>query len=487
MDNMSNYEKKVANENMESNKSGEKQYEFITETIKKRPVNKKKIIGKTVLTIVLAIVFGVIASVTFAVVYPYVNEQLYPEQTVKVTLPVDEDIAEEPVEDFVPSEEEDDGDVVLEVNGQPDKADETSQKDEAAGETATNDIQEKNSQATEEKEVVVNQVVETIEKELELDDYRSLYRKLSSVGNTVLKSVVKVSGVNDATDWFSNKYEDNSTASGLIIADNGRELLIVSMTNVLNSAEEIQVTFCDGKTYKSVIKKTDPTTGLTIVAVDMSKIEESTMDKIEMATFGSQSGMLAGTPVLAVGSPQGISDSMTLGQITSSATIDKIDGSVRVLSTDIYGSDMASGVIANLNGRVLGFVCHEDLGQNMPNLIRAYSIIDLKDKIEKISNNQDLAMLGIIGTDVTEAAFNELGVPFGAYVKKVDIDSPAMDVGIRSGDVIVKFGTSEIKSLTDFKTSMLKSQPGDTVNITIMRPGKNDYTEITYEVTLKSL
>lgn len=478
---MNDNEKKVAEENMESNKTGEKQYEFITETIKKRPVNKKKIIGKTVLTVVLAIVFGFIASVTFAFVYPYINERLYPEQTVPVTLPVDEDVAEEPVEEFIPSEEED-GDVVLEVNGQPENADTAaSNGDEATA------IEETQNTSEEGKEVVVNQVVETIEKELELDDYRTLYRKLSSVGNTVLKSVVKVSGVSDATDWFSNKYEDNSTASGLIIADNGKELLIVSMANMLNGAEEIQVTFCDGRTYKSEIKRTDPTTGLTIVAVDMNIIDESTMDKIEMATFGSQSGMMAGTPVLAVGSPQGISDSMTLGQITSSATIDKTDGSVRVLSTDIYGSDVASGVIANLNGRVLGFICHEDLGQNMPNLIRAYSIIDLKDKIEKISNNQDLAMLGIIGTDVTETAFNELGVPFGAYVKKVDIDSPAMDAGIRSGDVIVQFGTSEIKSLTDYKASMIKSQPGDTVNITIMRPGKNDYTEITYEVTLKSL
>ena len=487
MDNMSDNEKKVANENMESNKSGEKQFEFITETIKKRPVNKKKILGKTVLTIMLAIVFGLIASVTFAFVYPYVHERLYPEQTVPVTLPVDEDVAEEPVEDFVPSEEEDEGNVVLEVNGQPEKTDESSVKDDETDENITVEDVEKTENEPEEKEVIVTQVVETIEKDLELDDYRVLYRKLSSVGNTVLKSVVKVSGVNDATDWFSNKYEDNSTASGLIIADNGKELLIVTITDILDSAEEVQVTFCDGKTYKSEIKKTDPTTGLAIVAVDMSIIDEGTIDKIEMATFGSQSGMMAGTPVLAVGSPQGISDSMTLGQITSSATIDKTDGSVRVLSTDIYGSDVASGVIVNLNGRVLGFVCHEDLGQNMPNLIRAYSIIDLKDKIEKISNNQDLAMLGIIGTDVTEAAYNELGVPFGAYVKKVDIDSPAMDAGIRSGDVIVQFGTSEIKSLTDFKTSMIKSQPGDTVNIRIMRPGKNDYTEITYEVTLKPL
>ena len=475
---MNDREKDIARENLESKESGEKNYEFITETIKKRPKNKRKILGKIVLTIFLAVIFGVVASITFAIAYPEISRRFFPEEAKPVTLPVAEEAIEEPVEEFVPSEEDEEEEETEEISEDADTT------EEAEAETEVNDTA---AQDEPEKEVVVNQVVETIEKELELDDYRTLYRKISSVGNSVLKSMVKVSGISSTTDWFNNKYDDNNSAAGVIIADNGRELLIVSMSDILDGAEEIQVTFCDGKSYDSTIKKSDSTTGLTLVAVELENIDESTMDKIEMATFGSLSSMMTGTPVLAVGSPQGVSDSMALGEITSSTSVDITDGSVRVISTDIYGSTSASGVIANLNGRIVGFICHEQLGTGMPNLIRAYSIIDLKDKIEKISNDQDLAMLGIIGTDVTEAAYTELGVPFGTYVKKVDIDSPAMEAGIRSGDVIVKFGTTDINSFNDYKEAMINAQPGDTVNITLMRPGREKYTEITYQINLGSL
>jgi len=477
---MDEREKDIAKENLESNKSGEKHYEFITETIKKRPVNKKKVFSKIVFTIFLALLFGVIASVTLAFTFPYINELVNPEQTKQVTLPVAEDSVEEPIEEFVPSDE--DEDVPTESITENTSVD-TDNTEEVKEETVPDSD---GAAETSEKEVVINQVVETIQKDLELDDYRMLYRKIASVGNSVQKCMVNVSGISSNTDWFNNKYEDNDSSSGVIVADNGKELLIVSMASILDGAEEVEVTFCDGTTYKSSVKNSDPSTGLTIVAVETNTIEESTLNKIEMASFGSISSMVIGTPVLAVGSPQGISDSMALGQITSSSVADIVDGSVKILSTDIYGSTNATGVLTNLNGRIVGFICYDKLS-DMPNLIRAYSIVDIKDKIEKISNGQEIARLGIIGTDVTESAFNELGVPFGTYVKKVDMESPAMDAGIRSGDVIVKFGTAEIKSFNDFKEAILKAQPGDQVVIKLMRPGRDKYYEVTYEVTLSSL
>lgn len=475
---MDDREKDIARENLEAKENGEKNFEFITETIKKRPVNKKKIFSKVFFTVFLAVLFGVIASVVLAFVYPYINQLINPEEVKHVTLPVAEEVAEEPVEEFVPSDEEEEV-PTDNVAGEASEGSKTEQIEDAE--------LEPDSEELEDKEVVINQVVETIEKELELDDYRTLYRKIASVGNSVQKSMVKVSGISSNTDWFNNQYEDNNSASGVIIADNGKELLIVSMSNIFDNAEEIEVTFCEGSTCKGAIKKSDPETGLTIVAVELKDIDESTMSKIEMASFGNVNNMTIGTPILAVGSPQGIADSMALGQITSSSIVDIADGSVKVLSTDIYGSTSATGVLVNLNGRILGFICHEKINSDMTNLIRAYAITDLKDKIEKISNGQDLAFLGIIGTDVTEKAYDDLGVPFGTYVKKVDMDSPAMEAGIRSGDVIVKMGTADINSFTDYKEAILKAQPGDQVVIKVMRPGREKYFDITYEVTLTSL
>ncbi len=88
---------------------------------------------------------------------------------------------------------------------------------------------------------------------------------------------------------------------------------------------------------------------------------------------------------------------------------------------------------------------------------------------------------------MTEEANEDRGVPFGAFVKEVVADSPAMNVGIRIGDVIVKIGTIEIKSFDDYKQAILKYHPQDVVTVTLQRPGREQYTELTYEVTLEEL
>jgi serine protease Do len=104
-----------------------------------------------------------------------------------------------------------------------------------------------------------------------------------------------------------------------------------------------------------------------------------------------------------------------------------------------------------------------------------------------MSNGQALPTLGIIGTDVTKEANTDRGVPFGAFIKEVVADSPAMNAGIRPGDVIVKMGTADIGSFSDYKTAILTYQPQDSVMIKLQRPGREGYTEMTYEVTLEEL
>ena len=302
------------------------------------------------------------------------------------------------------------------------------------------------------------------------------------------KSLVTVSGISSNTDWFNNSFENNNSTTGLIIADNGRELLVISPSNILHNARNVRVTFCNGKTYSARVKNSDVNTDLCIVSIDLEQIEDSTKEVIEMAQFGSLATSAVGVPIVAVGAPYGTSGSVGMGQITSnSVVLDKEDSNVRIISTDIYASTAASGVLVNYNGRIVGIICHEDLSGNMPNLLRAYSVSDISDSIEKMSNGQALSTLGIIGTDVTAEANTERNVPFGAFVKEVVADSPAMNVGIRIGDVIVKMGTIEIGSFSDYKAAILKYQPQDVVMITLQRPGRDGYTEMTYEVTLEEL
>ena len=73
----------IKNENEQSTANTEQNYEFITETIKKKPVNKRRIFRKVVLTVILAVVFGVISCLTFVYLYPVINKKVHPDDNTK--------------------------------------------------------------------------------------------------------------------------------------------------------------------------------------------------------------------------------------------------------------------------------------------------------------------------------------------------------------------------------------------------------------------
>ena len=456
-DNKNDVNDTIASENLQSGKSGNNNFEFITETIKKKPVNKRRVLGKIVFCFFMAIMFGVVACVTFLLVLPHIKEKMYSSETKVVSITEDEELEPEVEEENIETEE------VL--------VDEATEKKPA--EVVTKVVQK----------------VEKVEKNLDVSDYKHLYSQLSGVAYEVKKSLVTVTGVYSDTDWFMNPYEENKATSGVIFADNGREILIVAQTKTILYARSIQVTFCDGSIQEAVIKKSDANTGLSVIGVGLDELSDDTKEKITMAKLGSSRiASLVGSPVMALGNPIGVSGSMASGTITSCSYVKTMtDTSVTYITTDMVGSSSASGVLVNLDGEVLGIIFPDDTVGDIPNLIKAYGISDLKGKIEKLSNGQDLAYLGIYGTDVTEAAAEEFGIPYGAYVKEVLIDSPAMEAGIQSGDVIVKLGTTDIDSYESFKDAMLKCQPGDLMMVTVLRQGRMEYTEVSYEITLGTL
>lgn len=179
---------------------------------------------------------------------------------------------------------------------------------------------------------------------------------------------------------------------------------------------------------------------------------------------------------------------MAYGIITSMDTVLNLtDGNYHLLTTDIYGSTNGSGVIINLNGQVLGIISQRNNSSDAKNLISALGISDLKNNIEKLSNGQPMATLGIYGTDVPAEIQESQGVPAGAYITGIVMDSPAMVAGIQSGDVIVKMGTEEITSFKEYKEEMMTLLPDSQITLTVMRQVQDEYQEMTLDVILETL
>lgn len=432
------------------------QAEFMREKIKQKPVNKKKLLRRTVITAVMAVVFGLVACFTFLVLEPVISNRLYPEEEPKeVAFP-----EETPIEEMKPEDM-----LVTEEDAEPPLPEPV-------------DLEMVDEQ--------IQEVLSQVDREFTLEDYQSLYEELRKLTEEAGRAVVTVAGVTSDVDWFNNIYENVASASGVIVANNEKALLILVSAGSLNGADSIEVTFCDETQVEAELVQKDENTGLAILSVPLSSVGGETMDKIKIAELGSSNtANLLGMPVMALGSPLGTSGSISYGMVTSTGTvIDLPDSAYKRITTDIYGSRNGTGILINLKGMVIGMIDNVNTGNDMSNLLTAYGITELKGTIEQMSNDKDRAYLGVHGADVPKEATmdTQIGTPAGAYIREIEIDSPAMAAGIQSGDVVTRVGTTVITTYNELLGILQSSKPEDVLTVTLTRQGH----EMSVDVTLGS-
>ncbi len=419
--------------------------DFMKETIKQRPLNRRKLVRRTLLTAAMAVIFGMVACLTFLLLEPIISNRLYPEE--------EPEIVEFPEE---------------------------TEEDEILPEDMIADDSQMQPEPTEPPALEDEQIAQVLsEMKLGVEDYLSLFGGIREVAQEVRRSIVTVVGVTSDVGWLDNEYESEGAVSGVIVADNGIELLVLADISSIEDAESLEVVFHDGEVYQASLMKQDHNTGLAVISITKSAMKGSTLEMAVTASLGTSSSSLAGVPVIALGRPMGTEGSLCYGNITSTGnTIRLPDSSYKFMTTDIYGSSSASGVLINLRGQVVGIIDMSYNSADMKNLVSAVGISDLKRVVQSLSNDKDIAYFGVYGVDVTEAANQELGVPFGAYITEIDMDSPAMNAGIQSGDVITMLDETEIGTYQELVNVLLSQEPEKTVSISLMRQGPEGYTEM---------
>lgn len=423
--------------------------DFMKETIKQRPLNRRKLVRRTLITAAMAVIFGMVACFTFLLLEPVISNRLYPEEEPQTVVLVEE--AEE--NEILPEDM-----IVDDSQMQPEPTEAPVLGDEQ-----------------------IAQIVAEMDFELELgvEDYISLLSNVKEVAKQARKSIVTVVGVTSDIGWLDNEYESEGAVSGVIVADNGKELLVLANVNSIKGADSLKVAFADGQEYSASLKKKDNNTGLAIISISKSIMQSNTLDAVEAAVLGGSGSSLAGTPVIALGRPMGTEDSICYGNITSVGNAIRLpDSNYKYMTTDIYGSLNASGVIINLSGQIVGIIDMSHNTSDMKNLINAVGITELKKVVESLSNDSNIAYFGVYGVDVTQEANTRMGVPFGAYITEIDMDSPAMDGGIQSGDVITKLDGTEINSYQELVKELLLREPDNEIRIELMRHGPDGYREL---------
>ena len=157
-----------------------------------------------------------------------------------------------------------------------------------------------------------------------------------------------------------------------------------------------------------------------------------------------------------------------------------------MLATDIATEVEGTGVLFNLTGEVIGLISPSVWKDNENNVVNAYAISDLKSVIEIMANGESVPYIGIYGTTVTSELKEKQGMPAGIYVVDVDPDSPAMEAGIQSGDIICQVGDESVSSIVTYQSAVLATKSGRQVVVKGMRLGADGYVDVKFTVTVGS-
>ncbi|WP_433086079.1 trypsin-like peptidase domain-containing protein [Dactylosporangium sp. CA-052675] len=282
----------------------------------------------------------------------------------------------------------------------------------------------------------------------------------SSVGGVaqqVLPSVVDIS-------------TGEAEGSGVIMTADGQ---VITNNHVVAGASKLQVTFSTGKTASATVVGTDP-------AGDIAVIKIQGVSGLTPAKFGDSDALRVGDTVLAVGSPLGLQGSVTAGIVSAlHRTIEGEQGGKSI--ADAIQTDAAinpgnsGGALVNLRGEVVGInTAIATAGQNSGNIgvgfaisaNRARSSADQLAKGGKVSH----PYLGVQLTDGNG----------GALIGGVVAGGPADKAGLKTGDLVTKFGSATVNDATGLINAVQGAKAGDQVQVTINRNG----TEQTVTVTL---
>ena len=281
------------------------------------------------------------------------------------------------------------------------------------------------------------------------------------------------------------------TGSGVVYDAQGD---IVTNYHVIASAlggGQIQVTLADGRLYSAEVVGHDKTTDLAVIRLD------NPPSNLTVARFASSANLEVGAPVMAIGAPLGLSNTVTTGIVSAlnrpvevsmdedSSSQDPTQASSELVVTNAIQIDAsinpgnsggplfdATGAVIGINSSIKSLSSSSDgqagsigLGFAIPSDL----VVSIADQLIA-SGSASHGLLGVTVRSATTTIGADTYV--GAEVQDVSAGSGASAAGIRAGDVIVKVEGQEVSSAKQLIGYVRRYKAGDTITMTIVRNGQ---------------
>lgn len=338
----------------------------------------------------------------------------------------------------------------------------------------------------EDEEIETEEVMEVAAETpiLSAESYEEIMQSMYDIAQEAEKSLVNIqSSQQESLEEAQETYR----TTGVVVADNGLEYLILSDDRICEEVGEWTAVFRDNKEYHVQLKKRDKNRGIAVFSVNKSALKAETRNTLKVSELGNSNIVRRGNVVIALGDMFGYEGAVGYG-IVSSVEHDLAcaDGFCGIIATDIEMSANGSGVLVNQSGEVIGLIKNGIWKEEENCTANALAISDLKAPLQYLLNGNGVPYIGTYGTMVTEEIAKEEGIPEGFYVTGVEGDSPAMQAGIQVGDIIQSIGDSVITSLSAYQRNVLNTEIGKEVKIKAQRRGAEEYVKVDFKVMIGS-
>ncbi len=246
--------------------------------------------------------------------------------------------------------------------------------------------------------------------------------------------------------------------SGVIFDNQGD---ILTNNHVVEGATSLSVKLADGTQLDATLVGRDPSQDVAVVKIDPAKAPA-------IATLGDSNTVKLGQPVVAIGSPETLANTVTAGIV--SGTNRQIDTYAGLIQTDTaINPGNSGGPLVNAQGQVIGLNTLGLASQGDQGLNFAIPINTAKQVAQSVMSKGN-------GVVVNSRAFlgvsvDALSTTKGASVSKVETGTPAEQAGVQAGDVITAVNGTTLNSTTTLGSILSTLKSGDTVTLTVDRNG----------------
>jgi putative serine protease PepD len=271
--------------------------------------------------------------------------------------------------------------------------------------------------------------------------------------------------------------------SGVVVDNKGH---VVTNNHVVEGVQggTVQVTLSDGRLYDAVITGTDASTDLAVVTL------KDPPSDLTVAQFGNSDDVKVGDPVMAVGNPLGLANTVTTGIVsavnrpvspqTTSGTQGPVTNALQIDAAVNPGN--SGGPLFNAQGQVIGITSSIATTSSSSGSIGLGFAIPVK-LVQNIAQQiiaHGSAQHAYLGVTLQDGQATADGVTRrGAQVMSVTSSSPASAAGLQAGDVVVAINGQPVGSSDSLAAFVRAMSSGDKATLVLVRNGKSLSVDVT--------